>query len=136
MSNVVLCVDIGTTSLKAGLITADGEVVSFCSIPIEEPQNTKSPDSKNEFAASLWYGAFFQAVRELKFQCVKNKLSIEPIKNIRRSRGGEYLQYLIGFIQNDAGGEIILILCKRNVAVSYGKDSNLFCNTYFFPIYV
>ena len=88
MSDTLLCVDIGTTSLKAGLITAEGEVLSFTSIPIEEPQNTKSPDSKNEFAASLWYGAFFQAVRELKFQCVKNKLSIEPIKNIVISGNG------------------------------------------------
>ena len=88
MSDTILCVDIGTTSLKAGLITAEGEVLSFTSIPIEEPQNTKSPDSKNEFAASLWYGAFFQAVRELKVQCVKNKLSIEPIKKIVISGNG------------------------------------------------
>ena len=88
MSDTILCVDIGTTSLKAGLITAEGEVLSFTSIPIEEPQNTKSPDSKNEFAASLWYGAFFQAMRELKVQCVKNKLSIEPIKKIVISGNG------------------------------------------------
>ena len=51
--------DIGTTSLKAAFITPHGEVVSFCSVPIEESQNT----------ASLWYGAFFQAVCELKGQC-------------------------------------------------------------------
>jgi len=88
MSDTLLCVDIGTTSLKAGLITAEGEVLSFTSIPIEEPQNAKSPESKNEFAASLWYGAFFQAVRELKFQCVKNKLPIEPIKKIVISGNG------------------------------------------------
>ena len=62
MSDAILCVDIGTTSLKAGLITAEGEVVSFCSIPIDESQNT----------ASLWYGAFFQAVRELKKLCLQS----------------------------------------------------------------
>ena len=31
MTETVLCVDIGTTSLKAGLISAAGEVVSFSS---------------------------------------------------------------------------------------------------------
>ena len=30
MSDAILCVDIGTTSLKAGFVTALGEVVSIC----------------------------------------------------------------------------------------------------------
>lgn len=64
MFNVLLCIDIGTTSLKAGLITARGEVVSFCSIPVE--------DSQNEFAACTWLGAFVKAVCELETQCAKN----------------------------------------------------------------
>ena len=64
MFNVLLCIDIGTTSLKAGLITARGEVVSFCSVPFE--------DSKNEFAACTWLGAFVKAVCELETQCAKN----------------------------------------------------------------
>ena len=62
MSHTILCVDIGTTSLKAGLITAEGEVLSFTSNPIDESQNT----------ASLWYGAFFQVVRELKRDCLQS----------------------------------------------------------------
>lgn len=60
--------DIGTTSLKAGLITALGEVVSFCSVPFE--------DSQNEFAASSWLGAFISAVRGLEAQCAKNNQSV------------------------------------------------------------
>ena len=63
MTNAVLCVDIGTTSLKAGLITARGEVVSFCSIPFE--------DSQNEFTASSWLGAFVKAVCELEVLCAQ-----------------------------------------------------------------
>lgn len=78
MLNVLLCIDIGTTSLKAGLITGDGEVVSFSSISIEESLNS----------ASLWYGAFFQAVQELKKQCIQNHLSIAPIEKIVISGNG------------------------------------------------
>jgi sugar (pentulose or hexulose) kinase len=63
MTNAVLCVDIGTTSLKAGLITARGEVVSFCSIPFE--------DSQNEFTASSWLGAFVKAVCKLEVLCAQ-----------------------------------------------------------------
>ncbi len=67
MDDAVLCVDIGTTSLKAGLITARGEVVSFCSVSFE--------DSQNEFAASSWLAAFVKAVRELEEQCAQNEAS-------------------------------------------------------------
>ena len=79
--------DIGTTSLKAAFITSpDGEVVSFCSVPIEESQNTAG--AKNEFAASLWYGVFFQAVRELKKQCVLAGLFVGPVDKIVISGNG------------------------------------------------
>ena len=78
MSDEVLCIDIGTTSLKAALLTSSGEVVSFCSIPIEESQNT----------ASLWYGAFFQAVLELKKQCAQNNLFAGPVYKIVISGNG------------------------------------------------
>ena len=57
MNNVVLCVDIGTTSLKAALVTAEGGVVSFCSVPIEEPHD--------RFVACSWYDAFLRAQEEL-----------------------------------------------------------------------
>ncbi len=57
MTDVVLCVDIGTTSLKAALVTAEGGVVSFCSIPIEEPHD--------RFVACSWYNAFLQAKDQL-----------------------------------------------------------------------
>ena len=57
MNNVVLCVDIGTTSLKAALVTAVGEVVSFCSLPFEDPHD--------RFIACSWYGTFLRALGEL-----------------------------------------------------------------------
>ncbi len=78
MSDTILCIDIGTTSLKAAFITPLGEVVSFCSIPIEDSLNS----------ASLWYGAFFQAVQALKNQCVQNHLSIAPVEKIVISGNG------------------------------------------------
>ena len=70
--------DIGTTSLKAAFITAHGEVVSFCSVPIEDSLNT----------ASLWYGAFFQAVCELKGQCALAGKSIGTVDKIVISGNG------------------------------------------------
>ena len=45
--------DIGTTSLKAALVTAEGGVVSFCSLPFEEPHD--------RFVACSWYDAFLRA---------------------------------------------------------------------------
>ena len=57
MTDVVLSVDIGTTSLKAGLITCGGEVVSFCSLPFEEPHD--------RFVACSWYDTFLRAKDQL-----------------------------------------------------------------------
>ena len=88
MTNAVLCVDIGTTSLKAALITPLGEVVSFCSIPVEDSQDTEGSAYKNDFAASLWYGAFVQAVCELKKQCLQNGQSPGQIYKIVISGNG------------------------------------------------
>ena len=60
--------DIGTTSLKAGLITARGEVVSFSAVPFE--------DSHNDFAAVSWFGAFIEALRRLEAQCARKNLTV------------------------------------------------------------
>ncbi len=57
MSDTILCIDIGTTSLKAALVTAEGGVVSFCSVPFAEPHD--------RFVACSWYNAFLRAVGEL-----------------------------------------------------------------------
>ena len=87
MADAILCVDIGTTSLKAALITPPhGEVVSFCSIPIEESQAADSV--KNEYTASLWYGAFFQAVQTLNIQCAQNQQSVGAVDKIVISGNG------------------------------------------------
>ena len=56
-AGAILCIDIGTTSLKAGLITCHGEVVSFCSIPFQEPHD--------RFVACSWYDTFLRAKDEL-----------------------------------------------------------------------
>lgn len=58
MIETVLCVDIGTTSLKAALIAADGEVVSFSSAPIPYPQD--------KYVAESWYSCFIQAAMEIR----------------------------------------------------------------------
>ena len=57
MTDAVLCVDIGTTSLKAALVTAEGGVVAFCSLPFEEPHD--------RFVACSWYDAFLRAKDQL-----------------------------------------------------------------------
>ena len=63
MIDTILCVDIGTTSLKAGLITACGEVVSFCSIPFDELHD--------RFIACSWYDVFLKAAGKLVQQDVQ-----------------------------------------------------------------
>ena len=59
MTDVVLCIDIGTTSLKAGLITAEGEVVATSSAKIICAEEEKS------FIATKWMKAFFVAVKKI-----------------------------------------------------------------------
>lgn len=61
MIECVLCMDIGTTSLKAGLISATGEVVSFSNVFFD--------DNKNRFAASSWFSCACAAVSKLKAEC-------------------------------------------------------------------
>lgn len=59
MINAVLCVDIGTTSLKAGLITEEGEVVSVASAKI------LANDEEKSFIANKWMAAFNCAVKKV-----------------------------------------------------------------------
>lgn len=68
MSETVLCLDIGTTSLKAGLITAEGEVVSFCSVPFENPQNN--------YIAASWFNYLATALKSLdESACYSTEIS-------------------------------------------------------------
>ena len=53
----VLAVDIGTTALKAGLITKEGEVLSMCSVPYSAPEN--------RFVAEGWIWALKAAADKL-----------------------------------------------------------------------
>jgi len=57
MIDTVLCVDIGTTSLKAGLITASGEVVAVSSY--------KFLSQKNRFIAERWFDGLKIAFEKL-----------------------------------------------------------------------
>lgn len=57
MKKCVLSVDIGTTSLKAGIITADGEVVFVCT------ELYSAPD--NRFVAESWLWALKAAVEKI-----------------------------------------------------------------------
>jgi len=57
MLETVLCVDIGTTSLKAGLITAEGEVVSFSKYRFFSPTD--------RFIANRWIKGLRSCVRKL-----------------------------------------------------------------------
>lgn len=68
MIECVLCMDIGTTSLKAGLISAAGEVVSFCTVPFENPDD--------RFAASSWFNYACTAVSKLKADCVVTGIAV------------------------------------------------------------
>lgn len=57
MIETVLCIDIGTTSLKAGLITAQGEVVSISTKRFSDPQN--------RFIATKWLDALRRVIKNL-----------------------------------------------------------------------
>lgn len=57
MIETVLCIDIGTTSLKAGLITAQGEVVSVFTKRFSDPQN--------RFIANKWLDSVKRIVRKI-----------------------------------------------------------------------
>lgn len=65
MLETVLCVDIGTTSLKAGLLTADGEVVFL------SRKSFKNPDER--FIANEWLDALKAAVCGFDFSSVSLK---------------------------------------------------------------
>ena len=78
MIETVLCVDIGTTSLKSGLITDSGEVVSFYAYRFENPCD--------RFIAMEWLQGFNISVRRL-FEKAENSKEI-TIKGISISGNG------------------------------------------------
>lgn len=71
MLKTVLAVDIGTTSLKAGLITASGEVVFISKVRFSNPQN--------RYIANNWKLAFSNAVRKLRKNVDFSGIQIEGI---------------------------------------------------------
>lgn len=59
MEECILAADIGTTALKAGLITKDGKVLAMCSVPYSAPEN--------RFVAEGWLWALKSAVDKLVY---------------------------------------------------------------------
>lgn len=81
----VFAVDIGTTSLKAGLITAQGEAVFICNVPYTAPAN--------RFVAEGWLWALKSAADKLKAA----NLSDVEIAGIAVSGNGPTLVNEAGF---------------------------------------
>lgn len=71
MIDTVLSVDIGTTSLKAGLITADGEVVFI--------YRKKYHNSQSKYVATQWVTVFEAAFEKAITFCQKNNTQIKAI---------------------------------------------------------
>ena len=71
MKESVLCVDIGTTSLKVGLISADGEVVFICT--------KKFKDCYSHFISLEWKICLQNAVKDLHDSGVCTEFEINAI---------------------------------------------------------
>ena len=70
MIETVLAVDIGTTSLKAALVTAEGEVVAFNKSSFSAPQN--------RFVAEAWLWALKGSVDKI-FKTVNDEVSVAAV---------------------------------------------------------
>lgn len=71
MIETVLCVDIGTTSLKTGLITCNGEVVSFSA--------QRFSNVENRYIALNWKDNLKNAIKDMQSQCNMEHVSIKAI---------------------------------------------------------
>lgn len=71
MIETVLSVDIGTTSLKAGLITADGEVVFIF--------RKKYHNSQSKYVANQWVGVLNAAYEKAVAFCEKHDVHINAV---------------------------------------------------------
>lgn len=139
MNDVVLSVDIGTTSLKAGFITADGEVVSF--------YRQRIPFFEDRFVALRWKKALKKAVRKMYRQCGKNNVSVKALavsgngptvvsKNGRTLRWNENLDYnLLGISKLQYRDSLFLprIMAFKNCfSADYTKSDFIFSGPEFF----
>ncbi len=70
MDECVLAVDVGSTSLKAGLIERDGKVLAMCSVPYSAPEN--------RFVAEGWIWALKGAIDKLKAGVAALRQAQEP----------------------------------------------------------
>lgn len=71
MTETVLCVDIGTTSLKAGLITAAGEVVSFSKYTLKF--------CNQRFVAGKWLEGLRSCIKKISEKIKKEQFVIKAV---------------------------------------------------------
>ena len=83
MAECVLAVDVGSTSLKAGLIERDGTVAAMCSVPYSAPEN--------RFVAEGWIWALKSAVDKLALREPQQPQNALQIKAIAISGNGPTL---------------------------------------------
>lgn len=69
MCKTVLCVDIGTTSLKSALITKTGEVVSFSVCKIK--------DYEEGYIAKVWLSSFYKTIHSISKDLLKKSINVE-----------------------------------------------------------
>jgi len=101
MFGTVLCVDIGTTSLKAGLVTEVGEVVFLFRKSFSDPDD--------RFVANQWYGVLKDCICEIKNKT--NGLELfESIQGICVSGAGPtvVLENGLTFRWNEAIADVIV----------------------------
>lgn len=116
MTECVLAVDIGTTSLKASFITRSGEVTAYCSIPFSAPEN--------RFVAEGWIWALKGAVDKLK-----NQKTDVQIKAVSVSGNGPTLVSENGLTLrwNEAPG------CQINLSDEADEETKRFMHSIFLP---
>lgn len=130
MKEVILSVDIGTTSLKAGFITADGGVVSILTIPFKK--------NKADEIAAEWMTAFEKAKTKLT-----NENPDYQIKGIAVSGNGPTIVSENGITLkwNEPGAEKLdipsifiprILLFKREYAQEFKKSKFLFSGPEYF----
>ncbi len=100
MTEAVLCVDIGTTSLKAGLITADGEVVSFSSYDFPNPQDL--------FIARQWELGLKIVITEILKKIEGGGQKKNEVGGQKNTKGGAGCKFLIKAMSLSGNGPTLV----------------------------
>ena len=79
MNNAVLCVDIGTSSLKAAYISLKGEVLAFARIKLEKANES-----------NRWLFALKEAVSSLNKSFLENEIKTDEAKNLENQKNKNF----------------------------------------------